>query len=96
MTNLVPFSFILTFALALVCTLTLLCGYRAFTGPTLPDRVIGIDAIGTNITAIAVLLALLTHFDRFILVGLVLAIIGFISTIAAANYISESEVISND
>ena len=53
MTNLVPFSFILTFALALVCTLTLLCGYRAFTGPTLPDRVIGIDAIGTNITAIA-------------------------------------------
>tara|TARA_B110000014_G_C19876903_1_gene453896 strand:- start:116 stop:406 length:291 start_codon:yes stop_codon:yes gene_type:complete len=96
MTELFPYSIFLTSALILICILTLFCGYRAFIGPTIPDRVIGIDAIGTNITAIAVLLAFLTSFDYFVLVGLVLAIIGFISTIAAANYISESEVISSD
>jgi multicomponent Na+:H+ antiporter subunit F len=80
-------------AMILVCILTLFCGYRAFVGPTIPDRVIGLDAIGTNITAIAVLLAFLTGFDHFILIALVLAIIGFITTVAAANYFSENEVI---
>ena len=93
MAELFSFTLLLTSALILISILTLFCGYRAFIGPTIPDRVSGIDAIGTNITAIAILLAILTSFDYFVLVGLVLAIIGFISTIAAANYISESEVI---
>ena len=93
MAELFSFNLLLTSALILISILTLFCGYRAFIGPPIPDRVIGIDAIGTNITAIAILLAILTPFDYCVLVGLVLAIIGFISTIAAANYISESEVI---
>ncbi|MFT4946244.1 MAG: multicomponent Na+:H+ antiporter subunit F, partial [Natronomonas sp.] len=40
-------------ALILVSALCLLCGYRVIAGPTVPDRVVGLDAIATNVIAIA-------------------------------------------
>ena len=72
---------------------TLLAGYRVIRGPTTPDRVVALDTIGTNVVAIAILFALGTDSGFFIDVGLVLAIIGFISTIAVARYVSEGDII---
>ena len=80
--------------LVLASGLTLLAGYRVVRGPTTPDRVVGLDTIGTNVVAIAVLFALESGFGPLVLVGLVLAIIGFISTIAVANYVTEGDIIS--
>lgn len=73
--------------------LTLLAGYRVIRGPTTPDRVVGLDTIATNVVAIAVLYALYTGFGPFVTVSLVLAIIGFVSTIAVANYLTEGDII---
>jgi len=73
--------------------LTLLAGYRVVVGPTTPDRVVGLDTIGTNVVAIALLGSLATGFGPYVLVGLVLAIIGFISTITVANYVTEGDII---
>ncbi len=73
--------------------LTLLCGYRVIKGPTVPDRMVALDTISTNIVAIGVLTALLTAESYFILVSLVLAIIGFISTITVAMYVDEGDII---
>ncbi|MFC6732231.1 monovalent cation/H+ antiporter complex subunit F [Haladaptatus sp. DYSN1] len=72
---------------------TLLAGYRVIRGPTTPDRVVALDTIGTNVVAIAVLFALLSAEGLFIDVALVLAIIGFISTIAVARYVTEGDII---
>ncbi len=80
-------------ALILVSGLCVLCGYRVIRGPTIPDRVVALDAIATNVVAIATLFALLTGRGLFITVSLVLAIIGFIATVAVAKYIIEGEVI---
>jgi len=80
-------------ALVLVAFLSLLCGYRVVRGPTTPDRVVALDTIATNVVAIAVLFALKTDRGLFVTVSLVLAIIGFLSTIAVARYVTEGDII---
>jgi multicomponent Na+:H+ antiporter subunit F len=79
--------------LVFASVLTLLAGYRVIQGPTVPDRVVGLDTIGTNVVAIAVLFALQTQESLFVTVGLVLAIIGFISTVTVAKYVIEGDII---
>lgn len=80
-------------ALVLASAFTLLAGYRVIVGPTVPDRVVALDTIATNVVAIAVLYAIQTGEGLFVTVGLVLAIIGFVSTIAAARFITEGDII---
>jgi multicomponent Na+:H+ antiporter subunit F len=79
--------------LVLASALTLLAGYRVIKGPTVPDRVVALDTIATNVVAIAVLYALRTGRGLFVTVGLVLAIIAFISTVTVAKYVDEGDII---
>jgi multicomponent Na+:H+ antiporter subunit F len=80
-------------ALVAAAVLTLLVSYRVIQGPTVPDRVVGLDTIGTNVVAIAALWAMLSTQSFFVTVSLVLAIIGFISTITVARYVTEGDII---
>jgi multicomponent Na+:H+ antiporter subunit F len=79
--------------LVLTAGLTLLVGYRVIKGPTTPDRVVALDTIGTNVVAIALLYAMLSRQGFFVTTSLVLAIIGFISTITVARYVTEGDII---
>jgi len=81
-------------ALILVAGLCLLCGYRVIRGPTVPDRVVGLDAIATNVIAIAMLVALRTGRGLFVTASIVLAIIGFLSTVTVAKYVTEGDIIT--
>jgi len=80
-------------ALVVSAGLTLLAGYRVIRGPTIPDRVVALDTIATNVVAIAILYAIATAQGYFIDVALVLAIIGFISTITVARYVTEGDIV---
>ncbi|MFC4359517.1 monovalent cation/H+ antiporter complex subunit F [Halobium salinum] len=80
-------------AILLVAGLCVLCAYRVVRGPTVPDRVVGLDAVATNVVAIAVLFALQTGRGLFVTGALVLAIIGFITTVAVAKFVTEGDVI---
>lgn len=95
MTTEVPgfFPLVVNAALILASVVTLLAGYRVIRGPTVPDRVVALDTIGTNVVAIAVLYALSTGEGLFVTVSLVLAIIGFISTVSVAQYLTEGDII---
>ncbi|ESP89413.1 monovalent cation/H+ antiporter complex subunit F [Candidatus Halobonum tyrrellensis] len=90
---------VLSGALALSALLTLAVGYRVIRGPTTPDRVVALDVIGTNVVAIALVFAVLRATDSggnggiFVDVSLVLAIIGFISTVTVARYVTEGDII---
>jgi multicomponent Na+:H+ antiporter subunit F len=79
--------------LVVAAAVTLVAGYRVIRGPTTPDRVVGLDTIGTNVVAIAVLFAIQSDAGFFVDVALVLAIIGFISTIAVARYVTDGDII---
>ncbi|MFB6156891.1 MAG: monovalent cation/H+ antiporter complex subunit F [Haloferacaceae archaeon] len=80
-------------ALVAAAALTLVAGYRVIRGPTVPDRVVALDTIGTNVVAIAVLYAIASGQGLFLHVSLVLAIIGFISTVTVARYVTEGDII---
>lgn len=84
---------VLSGGLVLATGLTLLAAYRVIVGPTTPDRVVALDTIATNVVAVGVLYALVTGRGLFVTVSLVLAIIGFISTIAAARFLTEGDII---
>ena len=86
-------ALVLRATLVLATVLSLFVGYRVIRGPTTPDRVVGLDTIGTNVVAIAVLYAILTGQAFFVDVSLVLAIIGFLTTIAVARYVTEGGII---
>ncbi|WP_435128488.1 monovalent cation/H+ antiporter complex subunit F [Halobaculum sp. D14] len=88
-----PLALLLEAALALSAALTLAVGYRVIVGPTTPDRVVALDVIGTNVVAIALLYAMLTGAGFFVDVSIVLAIIGFISTVTVARYVTEGDII---
>jgi len=82
-----------TVGLVATALVTLLAGYRIVVGPTTPDRVVGLDTIATNVVAVAALYAIGTGRGLFLDVALVLAIIGFISTIAVARFLTEGDII---
>lgn len=81
-------------ALIIVAALSLLSSYRVIRGPTIPDRVVALDAIATNVVAIAMLFALKTDRGLFVSASLVLAIIGFLSTVTVAKYVTEGDIIT--
>jgi multicomponent Na+:H+ antiporter subunit F len=56
--------------------------------------VVALDAIATNVVAFSVLFALKTDRAIFVTVGLVLAIIGFLSTVTVAKYVTEGDIIT--
>ena len=79
--------------LVVASSLTLLASWRVIVGPSVPDRVVGLDTISTNVVAIGLLFAILTGHGLFVTVSLVLAIIGFISTVTVAKYVIEGDII---
>ncbi|MFB6133166.1 MAG: monovalent cation/H+ antiporter complex subunit F [Halanaeroarchaeum sp.] len=79
--------------LVVAATMTLLAAYRVIMGPTTPDRVVALDTISTNVVAIAVLFAIQTRESVFLSAGVVLAIIGFVSTVTVAKYVVEGDII---
>jgi multicomponent K+:H+ antiporter subunit F len=76
-----------------VGTALLLDLYRIVRGPLLPDRALGLDTLTYN--AIALLMLAAVHFqqDSFFAAALVIAMLGFISTVALSLYLLRGEVI---
>ena len=76
-------------ALLVLVILIIPCAYRAWVGPTAPDRLQAIDSITTLFIGIIIVLALLRNTAMFIDVAIALAAFAFIGTVALARYISE-------
>jgi multicomponent Na+:H+ antiporter subunit F len=67
--------------------LMMLSLYRGIFGPTVPDRMIGVNAIGTKTTVLLILIGLLYHrLDMFVDIALAYAFLNFIAVLAAARY----------
>lgn len=80
-------------AITITALLTLICSYRVVKGPSVADRAVAIDAINTNVVALAMLYAMYTENHFFVNISLMLAITGFISTAASSRYIKKGEII---
>lgn len=79
--------------LIVTASLTLLCSYRVIKGPTVADRAVALDTIGTNTVALALIYAVLTEQKYFINVSLMLAITGFIASVSVSMYLKKGDII---
>jgi multicomponent Na+:H+ antiporter subunit F len=70
--------------LALIMMLSL---YRAVAGPTVLDRLVGVNAIGSKTVALLILIGLVYHrVDMFVDIALAYAMLNFIAVLAASRY----------
>ena len=78
-TSLVLFS--ITIAIAVI---------RLILGPSMPDRVIGLDMIGVNLIAMIAVISVMMNTKAFLEVILILGILSFIGTIAFSKFIEQA------
>ncbi|WP_418792273.1 Na(+)/H(+) antiporter subunit F1 [Niallia taxi] len=70
--------------------------YRAIKGPTTPDRVVALDAIGISLAGLTALISIVFNTSAFLEVILVIGILSFIGTVAFSKFLEKGEVIEND
>jgi len=79
-------------AIMLLLLSTLLTLIRMIVGPTLPDRVVALDALTTTTAGIMVLYGIVTEQSVIIDVALVYAVLSFIATLYLARYLERKRV----
>jgi multicomponent K+:H+ antiporter subunit F len=65
----------------------LLAVARLVKGPTLPDRIVAMDLIGVLVVGLIVVLAASTQVLATLDAAMVIALIGFVGTVAYATYV---------
>jgi len=66
--------------------------YRALFGPTVLDRMVGVNAIGSKTTALLVVIGLLYHrVNMFVDIALAYAMLNFIAVLAASRYFQKKK-----
>jgi multicomponent K+:H+ antiporter subunit F len=70
-----------------------LAGWRLLRGPTLADRILALDTLYVNSVALLVLIGI--HFGTVIFfeAALIIAMMGFVSTVALAKYLLRGDII---
>ncbi len=88
-------DFLLLVSLSILALAILGCTYRLIKGPSMPDRIAALDAIGINLLAIIAIVSLLLDTQVFIDIILVIGILTFIGTTAFAKYIERGVVMEH-
>ena len=70
-----------------------LCAWRLMRGPHITDRVLAIDTLYINAVALVVLLGIRLQTPLLFEVALIMAMLGFASTVALARYLTRGDVI---
>lgn len=87
---------VLKITLVLLAIAMLGLTYRLVKGPTTPDRVIALDAMGVNLVSIAAVLSILLETSNFLDIILLIGILAFIGTVAFAKFLEKGEIIEYD
>jgi multicomponent Na+:H+ antiporter subunit F len=70
-----------------LCLLMLASLYRGIFGPTVLDRLIGVNAIGSKTVALLIIIGLIyERVDMFVDIAIAYALLNFIAVLAASRY----------
>ena len=86
-------SWALDFAFLAVAVAMALCGWRLLRGPSAPDRVLALDTLYINTVVLTVLLGLRGGTELLFEGALLIAMFGFVATVALARYLCRGDVI---
>ncbi|ARK24003.1 Na(+)/H(+) antiporter subunit F [Sporosarcina sp. P37] len=67
--------------------------YRVWKGPSVPDRLVALDAVGVMLISAIALLSILFDTPFFIDAILLIAIMSFIGTVSFSKFIERGEII---
>ncbi|WP_113906746.1 K+/H+ antiporter subunit F [Aliidiomarina celeris] len=67
--------------------------YRLIKGPTLPDRILALDTMYINTIALIVLLGILQQSLIFFEAAMLIAMMGFVGTVALSKYLLRGDII---
>lgn len=71
--------------------------YRGVFGPTILDRLIGVNAIGSKTTALLILVGLIYgRVDMFVDIALAYALLNFIAVLAASRYFQKKKGLGDE
>ena len=78
----------LTVLLYIQIALSGLCLFRIIIGPTIPDRMVGIDIFGILVVGICAIISIQTEKSFILDIGIAWLILSFIGTLTLAKYLS--------
>jgi multicomponent K+:H+ antiporter subunit F len=79
-------------ALAFVVALAF-CAYRLLAGPTAPDRILALDTLYVNAMALLMLVGIVLDTSLYFEAALVIAMLGFVGTVALARFVLRGDII---
>ncbi|WP_372658445.1 K+/H+ antiporter subunit F [Hydrogenophaga sp.] len=83
----------LDIAVVAVTLAVVLCGWRLLRGPQITDRVLALDTLYMNVVALVVLLGIRWNTALLFEAALLVAMLGFVATVALARYLSRGDVV---
>ncbi|WP_454741851.1 K+/H+ antiporter subunit F [Cupriavidus necator] len=66
---------------------------RLLRGPSLPDRIVALDTLNINAIALIVLLGIRLDSALFFEAALLIALMGFVGTVALSKYLQRGDII---
>jgi len=68
--------------------LSAICLYRIIRGPTIPDRMVGVDIFGILVVGICAIISIQTEKSYILDIGIAWIILSFIGTLTLAKYLT--------
>lgn len=84
---------VLPIAFGLIVVAALLNVFRLLRGPGLPDRVLALDTLYINATALILLYGIASGVTLYFQAALLIALMGFVATVAMAKYMTRGDII---
>jgi len=84
---------VIVIALGLVAAAVAMSFWRLLYGPSLPDRILALDTLYVNAIALLMLLGIHLGSALFFEAALLIALMGFIGTVALCKYLLRGDII---
>lgn len=86
-------AFVIPLCIAVVGVAALLNIARLIQGPSMPDRVLALDTFYINALALLVLFGIWLGTDLYFEAALLIAIMGFVGTVAVAKHLLNGDIV---
>ena len=83
----------LTIAFACIALAVLLSLYRLLRGPTASDRILALDTMVINAIALIILFGIMEETTVYFEAALLLAMVGFVGTVAYAKFLLRGDIV---
>lgn len=90
------FEIILNIVLIMLSINIVVCFIRTIIGPSLPDRILALDAIGMQLIGIIGVIMIFQDTVAYAEVALVLSILAFVGTVAMSKFIERGVIFDPD